>query len=211
MKKFFNGFKNMLGIVSNRNNVPQAALKTESQHPGTIISGNGEEIEKIKTICKCNQECKVSPSFVHPGCASDNAHSFQAMERPRTDMEVGRYFRDRQTMEAQRYSSLPSFSDVAAEVKMSVRSLYQRLHGEGVLYRSRGNFRSERGGNFGYLYVYAAFSRMDLFMVERSLTDEDELRGSTAATLKVTSDGQILIRELAKIPSAKSICRRILH
>lgn len=211
MKKFIiNGLKDMFGIPYNRNNVPEAALKeTEPQNPGTFAFGNSEEIVKMENLLKCHPDCRIQSGFVHSGFAS-NAESFQAMPQTKEDRKVWLDFRNMEAKAIRRYSKLPSFMDVAAEVNMTVRALYQRLHGEGVLFRRRGrNGESEKGGNFGNLFIYAGFSRKDLFMTKSALSEDEEDGGETAATLKVTEHGQRLIRELAKIPSAKAICSQL--
>lgn len=207
MKTFFSGLKSMLSIY--RNTMPEAALKTNEQQIGPVKSGNGEVIMKTNKLLKCHPKRKVLRRVVNTGAVIDHAPPVQAAVRPKTTSEAGSPFRDWLADEDRRYSRLPSLFEVAAKENIGVRALYQRLHGEGILYRRRPNGRSEQGGNFGFLFIYAEYSRMDLFMTARSPNDECLQGPTTAATLKVTRRGQDLIRQLIKIPSAKVICRQL--
>ena len=205
MKTFFSGLKNMLSIYRKTMQEQQ----TNEQQIGPTKSGNSERTMKTNKLFKCHPKRTVSRRVVNAGTAIDNAPPVQATARPKTTSEAGSPFRDLVADEDRRYSRLPSLFELAAKENISVRALYQRLHGEGILYRRRPNGRSEQGGNFGFLFIYAEYSRMDLFMTARSPNDECLQGPTTAATLKVTRRGQDLIRQLIKIPSAKVICRQL--
>jgi hypothetical protein len=117
-------------------------------------------------------------------------------------------------------AELVSFSGLAAKLNISCRALYGILHREEILFRhSKINGESDKGGEFGYLYVYAKFGRLDLFVdtaASNAGDDDDEngetyYRGAKASELMVTVKGQALITAIVnnRKPSALQMYRKL--
>ena len=137
---------------------------------------------------------------------ADAAH---AVQPPVPPDDIAKSLKQWQLHEYESYQELPSFGDFAKELNMTTLALYRRLHGERVLYHCRKKGESEAADFLWSLYVYAPFSRMNLFITRVPIDEEYYWNLSNSSTLKVTAKGQRLIRALAKIPSAKALCLQL--
>jgi len=136
----------------------------------------------------------------------DDAHAVQPAAPPD---DIAKSLKQWQLHEYEKYEKLPSLSDFAKELKMTTIALYRRLHGERVLYHRRKKNESETSDFLWSIFVYAPFSRMNLFITRIPLDEDYYWNLTNSETLKVTKKGQDLIRKLAKIPSAKALCLQL--